>query len=338
VTRRCPLMSCTALALTLTAALAGCSSTSSSGAVGSASKASNAIAAAIASGAVAASSGGGAASVPAATGGNSVATKASGISMRVVNLYDPDNVAGPALDIYDVQLTGQKATPVATNVAYGSASAYFTPQEPTNDIGSPIVQLYALPTGEDPTTKFADATGVGGAGDDGSHAQITELLEADNGGVALPGALSRLGFSDRVEKGDDGNGGKAPVAPAAPAGQGEILVDTTSLSGVNDILFLMIDDSCAPPLNGDPNATGVPEIFAAATGSIQSSYAIFPTSAGTHQVSVVDWPQGASATCAQLTAKQGTTSVTVAAGQQIEAYVYGTSATDLHLALAPIKH
>ena len=36
-------------------------------------------------------------------------------------------------------------------------------------------------------------------------------------------------------------------------------------------------------------------------------------------------------------ARQGTVSVDVAAGQQVEAYVYGTSATDLHLALAPLQ-
>jgi hypothetical protein len=46
---------------------------------------------------------------------------------------------------------------------------------------------------------------------------------------------------------------------------------------------------------------------------------------------------GNSPTCAQLTQKQGTTSVDIAAGQQVEAYVYGTSSTDLHLAAALIQ-
>jgi hypothetical protein len=42
-------------------------------------------------------------------------------------------------------------------------------------------------------------------------------------------------------------------------------------------------------------------------------------------------------TCAQLKRKQGTTSISIAAGEQVEAYVYGTSVTDLHLATAPIQ-
>ena len=37
-----------------------------------------------------------------------------------------------------------------------------------------------------------------------------------------------------------------------------------------------------------------------------------------------------------LTTKQSTSTVTVAAGQQILAFLYGTSATDARLAYAPI--
>jgi hypothetical protein len=80
--------------------------------------------------------------------------------MRVVNLFAPNKATGPALDIYDAQLNGQKATPVATNVAYGSVSAYFAPHQEPN---SSVVQLYALPAGEDPVAKKADAQNMGGA-------------------------------------------------------------------------------------------------------------------------------------------------------------------------------
>jgi hypothetical protein len=208
---------------------------------------------------------------------------------------------------------------------------------PAGSFGNPAVELYALPAGEDPVAKHADAQGIGGALDDNSHAQITFVLTADNSGVALSGPLSRLSFSDRVEKGDDGNGSKAPVAPAPASGQGEILVDTSAAIGFNTVLYLLIDSSCAPPINGDPNAKTLPEIFNAAIDGIDSAFAIFSTTPGSHQVSLVPQSGDVTPTCDQLTAKQGTTTVNVAAGQQIEAYVYGTSATDVHLALAPIQ-
>ena len=268
--------------------------------------------------------------------------KPSDMTMRVVNVFAPKGdsgpaAPGPALDVYDVQLTGQPATPVAANVAYGAVSPYFTPTEPANSIGHPAVQLYALPAGEDPMTKSADSKGMGGAIDDGSHAQITIVLTADNSGLTLGGALGRLSFSDRVEHGDDGNGSKAPVAPAPPSGQGEILVDTGAVIDQSDSLYLLIGHSCAPPINGDPNAKGLPLIFNAADARISSRFAIFTTTGGSHEVSVVSRTESVAPTCAQLAAKQGTVSVDITAGQQIEAYLYGTSATDLHLALAPIR-
>ena len=216
-------------------------------------------------------------------------------------------------------------------------SPYFAVHEPTNDIGNPVIQLYVLPTGEDPKTKQADAKGIGGAIDDHSNAQITEVLTADNSGLSLGGPLGRLSFSRRVEKGDDGDGTKAPVAPPAPAGKGEILVDT---GAVGDTTFCFTSSSAlrAPRrLNGDSLDKTLPEIFNGAIDGINTRFSIFPTTAGSHQVSVVANKGGVQPKCAQLTAKQGTVSVDVAAGQQVEAYVYGTSATDLHLALAPIQ-
>jgi len=329
--------------LAVTVSVAGCNSKK-------ASSADSGVPAATAAAAPAASAANSGASAPAAaaTGSSAVlpsgaigaapGKQASDITVRVVNLYAPKadsgSVApGPALDIYDVHLNGQAATPVAKSVAYGSASPYFTAHALTN---SAAVDLSALPAGEDPTTKQADAKEVNVAIDDGSHAQITELLWADNGGLSEGGALGRLTSNTQIEKGDDGNGGKGPVAPAAPSGQGEILVENPVVSqGLG--LYLLIDSSCTPPINGDPLAKGLPEIFAAATGSIISKYAIFATTPGSHQVSVVNYTGGGAPTCDQLTAKQGTTTVNVNAGQQIEAYVYGTSATDLHLAFAPLQ-
>jgi hypothetical protein len=99
----------------------------------------------------------------------------------------------------------------------------------------------------------------------------------------------------------------------------------------------MIDAACDEPLNHDPNSTGVPEIFATSSTTYNTPFALFPTSAGTHQVSVVYSGSGVAPTCAQLTAKQGATSVDVAAGQESLVFVYGTSPTDLHLAVGPVQ-
>jgi len=101
-------------------------------------------------------------------------------------------------------------------------------------------------------------------------------------------------------------------------------------------LYLMIDSSCAPPLNGDPHETGVPYIFAADGQPPVSSEAVFAATSGTHQVSVVAWTSVESPTCAQLSALQATTNVTVTDGEQILLFVYGISFMDLHLAVAPI--
>jgi hypothetical protein len=270
---------------------------------------------------------GGPSSEPASTGSTSQ------MLMRVVNLYTPEKKAGPALDVYDVQLTGQKATPIATNVAYGGVSSYFKPHSEPNSM---TVQLNVLPAGEDPVTKKADAQGLGGTTDDGSHPQITWVLTADSGSVAGNGPLARVSFSSLVEKGTD-SGAKAPVAPPAPSGKGEFLADTHAVLDPGAALFLKIDDLCDEPLNGDPSKPGIPYIASVDGQAPVSNFAIFAAPVGTHQVSVVESDATVHPACAQLTAAQGGTSVDVSAGQQIETFVYGTSDTDLHLALAPIR-
>ena len=274
-----------------------------------------------------------------AGGGNAGAV--SGVNLRIANLYETTALApGPGLDLYDAQLTGQAAKPLLTNVAYGSFSAYVHPHLVANGV-SKIVQLYVLPTGEDPVANKADAVNVGGVEDDGSGLQVTLLLTHDVGGVELPGALPSISFSTFVEKGDDGSGGrKGPLAPPPPAGDGELLASTTVLDDerINNAGgYLMIDDSCDEPLNHDPNSTGLPEIFAASSPEFNTPFALFAVPPATHQVSVATWTDSATPTCAQLTSRQGQTSVDVTAGQQSLVFVYGTSATDLHLAVGPVQ-
>jgi hypothetical protein len=270
-------------------------------------------------------------------GGGSGGGTASTANIRVANFFAPQGQAGPGVDIYDVSLQGQAATPILTNVTYGTVSAYVQPHLLPN-AGKEVI-LTALPTGEDPVAQKSDGTEIGGLIDDGSGAQATIVLTAD-GNDATGGPTSIIGLSDsmRMEKGDDGQGGKGPAAPAITDGSSEFLVDDTALpDNLNPSLFLMVDASCTPPINGDPNEPGLPLVFAAATSTIQSAFALFPTTPGAHQVSVVSWPDSAGPTCKQLTQLQSTTSVTTTANQQVALYIYGSTLDALHIAVAPIQ-
>jgi hypothetical protein len=279
----------------------------------------------------------------AATGGAGGGEGAlSGASLRVANMFFSSRTPGGPLDIYDVQLQPNmttKPTPIISGVPFGSFSDYVHPHL----IGelTKAVELEALPAGEDPVAQAADAQSLGGFIDDGSGAQITIVLEAPDDDDLLSGPLAGLTFSTVVEKGDDGQGAKGPAAPPVTGSGGEILASYApameSIKGANSY-YLMIDSACDPPLNGDPNTKGVPDIFAADGVAPVSGFAVFAASAGSHHVSVAEDDGGIEPTCAGLQKKElGGTDVQLAAGQQVLAYVYGSSKTDLHLALGPIQ-
>jgi hypothetical protein len=275
---------------------------------------------------------------PAVTG-SAAAHPASSASIRVANLYAPKGKPGPAVDVYDTQLTGAAVTPILTNVGYGTVSAYVHPKL-LGTFPQKTVELFALPAGENPATTTAndDSKAIGGLIDDGSNAQLTIVLSADTGGLQEPGVLSGLSDSTRMESGDDGQGDKGPLAPPPSAGSGELLVDDTVVQQTGSLgLYLMVDKSCAPPLNGDPNVKGVPYVFAADGVAPVSSLAVFAAPPGSHQVSVVSWTSSTQPKCAQLTKRQSPTAVTVTAGQQVELFVYGPTSSDLHILAVPIQ-
>jgi hypothetical protein len=244
------------------------------------------------------------------------------MSVRFGNFFTQNGKPGPALDIYDTQ-PGLAATPLLTSVAYGSVSAYVHPHMPANSLpGQVIATFYALPAGTNPVAGKADEQGLAGVQDDGSHPQVTLLLVSSGDSTLGSAPLAGLGVSTQVEKGDD-DGSKGPAAAAPPSGQGQILVGTgpvTSLQTGSLGLYLTNGSSCTPPINGDTALPGVPLIFNSAAS--HSAFAIFPTAPGTHRVSVVAWTSDVAPTCAQLTHKQGATSITVTAGQQVEVYTY----------------
>lgn len=280
--------------------------------------------------------GAGKATAAAPGGGAPQGGATSTASIRIVNLFGPKGSPGPALDVYDVPLHGSAATPILANVAYGTASAYAHPHVLTS-VGQKVIELEVMPAGESPTTQSSDATAIGGLIDDGSGAQITFRLNADTDAIGQ-GPLAGMSISQFVEKGDDGQGGTGPVAPAPDAGTAQLLADDSLVpADGHTSVYLMIDGSCAPPANGDPNVKGVPEIFAADGVAPESAFAVFPTAPGTHQISVVPWGTGTPPTCAQLTAKQAATSVDVQAGQQVLLFVYGPDFDHLGIAQAPVQ-
>lgn len=275
------------------------------------------------------------------TGGGATSGSASGISLRVVNTFLPSGTTGPSLDIYDNLSQGPSASakPIISGLTYGTVSAYVTPHyESPNAM---IVSLTALPAGSQPTDT-TDAAAIWAAMDNGSHEQSTVVLTADRNSIvgASPPPLTGLSFSTFVEKGSDQENGMGPLAPAPPSGQGEFLVSTAPIVattvGAGPGYYFFIDDSCTPALNGDTNVPGVPYIFAVDGEAPVSSFALFAATPGSHSISIVASTNSETPPCAQLTPMQGTTPQSITAGQQILAFVYGSSETDVHVVLAPI--
>lgn len=274
------------------------------------------------------------------TGGGASSGSVSGVRLRVVNTFLPSGTTGPTLDIYDNSPNALTASskPIISGLAYGTVSAYVTPHYAGPNVKS--VLLAALPTGSAPTDTM-DAQQIWGT-DDGSNAQVTVVLTADRNSIigASPPPLSGLSFSGCVEKGSDPNDGMGPLAPTPPSGQGEFLASTAPIEattlGSGPGYYFFIDDSCTPPLNGDTNVPGVPYIFAVDGEAPVSSFALFAAAPGSHSISIVASDNSTTPPCSALTPMQGTTTQAVTAGQQILAFVYGSSATDVHVVLAPI--
>ncbi len=275
-----------------------------------------------------------------AAGGGTV----SNLNLRIANFMSQIGTAGPALDIYDDDLNpalpgGPAPQPLVSNVAFGTVSAYFHPHVPAD---GGYIHLSALKAGSDPVADKADAGAFFVGAND--NAQATIILTYDGQRPLSSAPLSTLvsgsiSFSNLLEKGGGASfgGDTANLAPPPPAGDGMFLAADREIPGnLAGFSYLMIDDSCAPALNGPSNETGVPYIFASDTATVQSSFALFPAAAGSHQVAVVFFGTGTSPTCKDLTAKQGATTVQLTAGEEALTFVYGTSATDLHLAIAPI--
>jgi hypothetical protein len=267
----------------------------------------------------------------------------SGVSLRVANMFSSSRTPGGPLDIYDVPLNNPnvktKPVPIISNVAYGAFSDYVHPHL----LGplSKTIEFEALPAGSDPVADGSQAQGIGGLLDDGSGAQATIELEGPGDTeTLLPGPLAGLSESFIMEKGDDGQGGKGPAAPPVSGGGAEVLAGTgpaqEMISGAGGY-YLFIDASCTPPLNGDPNVKDLPDIFPADGVAPVSSFAVFATTAAAHHLSVAFDNSSTQPKCADLAPKQGGTDVTLAAGQQALALVYGTKNSDLHIAVGLIQ-
>jgi len=277
------------------------------------------------------------------TGTGPGASAESTLNLRIANFMSQTGTAGPAVDIYDDALTAAKnggptPVPLVSNVAFGAVSAYFHPHVTAD--GS-YIHLWALKAGQDPVKDEADAGTFFIGANDVAQATLVLTYDGEEPLSSAPplSAIGSISFSTFLEKGGGAtfNGDTASLPAIPTAGDGMFLASDGDVPGnLTGSNYLMIDDSCAPPLNGDPNEPGLPLIFSAATATIQSPFALFPATAGSHQVSVVSWDTGRTPACSDLTAKQGTQTVQLTTGEEALTYVYGTGPTDLHLVIAPI--
>ena len=282
---------------------------------------------------------GGVGGTGASSGGSSGA--AGAITVRLANVYQRSGAtSGTAFDIYDDMYDGQpqpsmSGKPIIAGLAFGTISTYVQPR--FIDTNGTAVRLTALPAGSAPSdTK--DAKEFWGSTDDGSHLQLTVVMVSN--GTDDGSLLSGLGVHDYIEKGYDPNlEAMGPLDPPPPTGQGEYLVAEGVIDNVitnAPDYFFFIDDSCTPPLNGNPNVPGLPLVFSTGTISV-NDFSEFPASPGGHQISIVAWTDPTTPACADLLGRrQATASVSVAAGQQIATFIYGSSLTDLHLLTGPI--
>jgi hypothetical protein len=274
------------------------------------------------------------------SGGGATSGGVSGLRIRVVNTFLPSGTTGPTVDIYDNSPTAltSSSKPIISGLAYGTVSAYVTPHYAGPNVLR--VLMTALPAGSAPTDT-TDAQQIWGT-DDGSNAQVTVVLTAERNDIigTSPPPLAGMSFTGWVEKGGDPEDGMGPLAPAPPSGQGEFLasdgpIGATTL-GSGPGYYFFIDDSCTPALNGDTDVGSVPYIFAVDGEAPVSSFALFAAAPGSHSISIVASTNSETPPCSALTPMQGTTTQAVTAGQQILAFVYGSSATDVHVLLAPI--
>lgn len=255
----------------------------------------------------------------------------SNVTVRVANAFLPKGKStGLAIDIYD-DMAGYPVQPSVSGrpriagIPYGTISDYVIPD--TRFADAPLVQLVALPAGS-PPTDTADAQTIWGGYDEDSELQVTVLLTAD-APMGSFGPLNLLSYREYVEKGvDQGNNMVGPLAPAPPAGEGAFLVELrpiglSPLDSTTSYSFL-VDDSCpqALPFDYRTNPYG---------------FQVFPLPPSVHKLAVAGWNGSAMPPCEKLLGnQQGASTVTLAQGQQIIAFVYGSSMTDLHLMLGPL--
>jgi hypothetical protein len=289
------------------------------------------------------STGGGGGRAAGGIGGSNVDGGTGVVTVRVANLtFAGGLTAGPSLDIYDDMYDGSlqpslSGTPIIANLAYGTVSSYVNPR--FVDSGGTSVLLVALPAGS-PPTDTTHAEPFWGGIDNGSHPQLTIMLNTEFPLSRAPGSF--IAYQPYVEKGQDSfSGATGPLAPPPPTGEGEYLVNTFAVDDTINAdppggYFFLVDDSCTPPLNGGQLMPGLPWVDTA--GSLPpDAYAQFAAAPGTHSISIVGWTNTTTPACSDLPAsRQGTASVSLAAGQQILTLLYGTSFTDLHLLAAPI--
>jgi hypothetical protein len=222
--------------------------------------------------------------------------------IRVANLVTDNGKPGPALDVYDTDEPASTDVALIRNLQFGRVSDYVSPRGwAANDVTS---NLYLFPAGSLTKTDRLNGSNIDNSGfqkDD----QMTVVLMAPTGG------LDGLASEDVAESGSRVN---TSVVPEVPAGRGLLIVrDAAQPEGAAEH-YLLADGSC-------PNPVGQSSHIPVGLGS--SSFALTP---GPHALALTTSPKGKGLTTCVGAKAIGKTSVTIGAGERVEAFVYGDPA------------
>jgi hypothetical protein len=233
--------------------------------------------------------------------------------IRIANLITVNGKPGPALDAYDSNKPASTDTALVKNLQYGQVSDYVTPHG--EGAGAPTSNLYLFPAGTLTPSQLFNGSNLDNSGfQDGD--QMTVMLFASSSGEA--------GGPASIDIAEAGSRVNTYVVPNPPAGQGLLIVrDADAQTEGAPGHFLLVDGTCPSPV-GQTGDTPV------VLGS--SSFGLTP---GSHTLTVATSPQGQGLTTCTGKAASGKTTVTVTAGQRVEAFVYGDPSAPL-VVTAPV--
>lgn len=265
-------------------------------------------------------------------------TEPSPYKIRFFNAMVVDGQPGPDVDVYDnlqPSFTATKlpkgAKPLVKGLHYGEISDYVVPGWVKPAEGTAEVSFTASISGK-PIGPDNVLASVGGLGEGTSAPQETMVF---SGGQSMDHGLNGLGYRVLVEKAG-GSQGDAPPA-TAPAGKAVFALDQSGIPqpAQPGATFFVVDDSCAPPLNGDGTAAA-PSIYTDGPTDKYGPFPFFPADPGSHGLAVTFWPSGPIATCADVKPQAPQSTVDVDADTVYMTIPYGVDSDHIKIAVGAI--